>query len=539
LSSLFETDQKKEKPAMKSASLLVVLFGVGSVLAQTPPPQQKEPTPLYRFTVVARSTKAINYRHRSGATKVDFRGTALLPEARGEARVESQRGAIAVEAQFDHLQAAPLFGPEYLTYVLWAITPEGRSTNLGEVLLSGSKSRLTATTELQAFAMIVTAEPYFAVTQPSDAVVLENVVRKDTLGQVEEIDAKYELLQRGQYTLNVNPASIPRVTLDPKIPLELYEARNAVQIARWAGADRYAPESFEKAEQLLKQAESAQARKANRKSVAMTAREAAQTAEDARMIALKRQDQERLAKERQAAAEREARAKAETEAEAQRRAQAEAEQRAEAERRSRAEAEQRAEAERRARAEAERTTAQAQQQTAQAEAEKARREAEEAEGARLKAEQERAALRAQILQQLNMILETRETPRGLVVNIADVLFDTGKYTLKPLARERLAKVAGIILGHPGLKLEVEGHTDSVGSDEFNQLLSEKRAATVRDYLVSQGIPMNSVVARGFGKTQPAAPNDTAAGRARNRRVELIVSGEVIGIQMRGPGSFPQ
>jgi outer membrane protein OmpA-like peptidoglycan-associated protein len=257
------------------------------------------------------------------------------------------------------------------------------------------------------------------------------------------------------------------------------------------------------------------------------------------MIALKRQEQERLAKERQAGAEREARAKAETEAEAQRRGQAEAEQRVEAERRSRAEAEQRAEAERRARAEAERAAAQTQQQAAQAEAEKARREAEEAERARLKAEQEKTALRAQILQQLNTILETRETPRGLVVNIADVLFDTGKYTLKPLARERLAKVSGIILAHPGLKLEVEGHTDSVGSDEFNQLLSEKRAATVRDYLVSQGIPMNSVVARGFGKTQPVAPNDTAAGRARNRRVELIVSGEVIGIQMRGPGASPQ
>jgi len=287
--------------------------------------------------------------------------------------------------------------------------------------------------------------------------------------------------------------------------------------------------------------------------VAMTAREAAQTAEDARMIALKRQEQERLAKERQSAAEREARAKAETEVEAQRRAQAEteqrseaerraraeAEQRSEAERRARAEAEQRAEADRRARAEAERSAAQAQQQVAQVEAEKSRREAEESERARLKAEQEKAALRAQILQQLNMILETRETPRGLVVTMADVLFDTGKYTLKPLARERLAKVAGIILGHPGLKLEVEGHTDSVGSDEFNQLLSEKRAATVRDYLVSQGIPMNAVVARGFGKNQPVAPNETSAGRARNRRVELVVSGEVIGIQMRGPGSSPQ
>jgi outer membrane protein OmpA-like peptidoglycan-associated protein len=537
---------KKEKPAMKSASLLVVLVGVGSLLAQTPPPQQKEPTPLYRFTVVARTTKAINYVHRSGATKVDFRGTALLPEARGEARVQSQRGAIAVNAQFDHLQPATLFGPEYLTYVLWAITPEGRSTNLGEVLLSGAKSKLGATTELQAFAMIVTAEPYFAVTQPSDAVVLENVVRSDTLGQVEEIDAKYELLQRGQYTLNVNPASIPRITMDPRIPLELYEARNAVQIARWAGADRSAPESFQKAAQLLQQAEAAQAKKANKKSVAMSAREAAQTAEDARMIALKRQEQERLSKERQSAAEREARAKAETEVEAQRRAQAEteqrraeSEQRAEAERRARAEAEQRAEADRRARAEAERSAAQAQQQVAQVEAEKSRREAEESEHARQKAEQEKAALRAQILQQLNMILETRETPRGLVVTMADVLFDTGKYTLKPLARERLAKVAGIILGHPGLKLEVEGHTDSVGSDEFNQLLSEKRAATVRDYLVSQGIPMNSVVARGFGKAQPVAPNETAAGRARNRRVELIVSGEVIGIQMRGPGASPQ
>jgi len=524
---------------MNSANLLIVLVGVGSALAQAPPQQQKEPTPLYRFTVVARTTKAINYRHRSGATRVDFRGTALLSEARGEARVQSQRGAIEVEASFEHLQPATLFGPEYLTYVLWAITPEGRAANLGEVLLSGAKSKLVATTELQAFAMIVTAEPYFSVTQPSDAVVMENAVRADTAGKIEELDAKFELLQRGQYTLNVNPATIPRVTLDPKIPLELYEARNAVQIARWAGADRYATESFQKAEQLLQQAEAAQTQKANKKSVAMTAREAVQTAEDARMIAVKRQEQERQAKERREAAEREARAKAETQAETQRRTQAEAEQRAEAERRARAEAEQRAEAERRTRAEAERTAAQAQQQAAQAEAEKARRQTEEAERLREQAEKEKAALRAQILQQLNLILETRETVRGLVVNMSDVLFDSGKYTLKPLARERLAKIAGVILPHPGLKLEVEGHTDSVGSEEFNQRLSEQRAASVRDYLVAQGIPMNSMTARGFGKTQPLMSNDTAEGRRRNRRVELIVSGEVIGVAVGPSARTPQ
>ncbi len=519
---------------MKTASVFILLLGVGSALAQNPP-QQPESTPIYRFTVVARTTKAINYRHRSGATKVDLRGTALLPQARGQAKVESRRGVIEIDADFDRLEPATRFGPEYLTYVMWAITPEGRATNLGEVLLSGAKSKLGVTTELQAFGLIVTAEPYFAVTQPSDVVVMENVVRADTLGKVEEIEAKFELLQRGQYTLNVKPADLQPMQMDPKVPLELYEARNAVQIARWAGADRYASDSFQKAEQLLKEAEADQARKAGKKPVAMTAREAAQTAEDARIIALKRQEQERLAKERQTAEERQARAKAEAEGEARRRVQAETEQRAEAERRARAEAEQRAEAERRTRAEAERATALAQQQAAQAEAEKSRRQAEEAERLRDQAEKEKAALRRQILQQLNLILETRETVRGLVVNMSDVLFDSGKYTLKPLARERLAKIAGIILAHPGLKLEVEGHTDSVGSDEFNQRLSEQRGASVRDYLVAQGISMNSIAARGFGKIQPAASNDTADGRRRNRRVELIVSGEVIGTAI-GPSA---
>ena len=493
--------------------------------------QRSVDNPLYKITVnvVERTTKAINYRHHSGSTKVDFRGTPLLPEARGEAKVESKQGYIEIEVEFDDLQGATRFGPEYLTYVMWAITPEGRATNLGEVILNGTKSKLNVTTELQAFGLIVTAEPYFAVSQPSDVVVMENFIRKDTVGKIEEIDAKYELLQRGQYSVNVAPAELKPIPLDKDTPLDLHEARNAVRIARWAGAEKDAGESFQKADKLLQQAEAYKARKAGNKPVAMTAREAVQTAEDARLIALKRQDEQRIARERQAAADRESQAQAQAE-----RSRLQAED--DARRRAQAETEQRLEAERRARAEAERTAAQAQAEAARERALKDQAAAEQSRQAAARAEQEKAELRAKLVQQLNLILETRESARGLIVNISDVLFDTGQYTLKPAAREKLAKVSGIVLAHPGLRLEVEGHTDSVGSDELNQQLSEKRAATVRDYLVQQGIGINAVSARGFGKTIPVASNDTAAGRQQNRRVEMIVAGDVIGIPISPLGS---
>ncbi|MEO8126454.1 MAG: OmpA family protein, partial [Bryobacteraceae bacterium] len=193
--------------------------------------------PIYKITVVSRTAKAINYRHRGGATKINFEGTALLPKSHGEAKVESKQGYIEIEVEFRNLEPATKFGPEYLTYVMWGISPEGRAVNLGEVLLNGTSSKLDVSSELQSFGLIVTAEPYFAVTQPSDVVVMENVVRPDTRGKVEEIDAKYELLQRGQYVFNVDKSQIKPYNLsDTKVPLELYEARNAVQIARWSGA---------------------------------------------------------------------------------------------------------------------------------------------------------------------------------------------------------------------------------------------------------------------------------------------------------------
>jgi archaellin len=287
----------------------IVLLTCGLLSAQ-PAKQVDENTarmaagsvPIYRVVVTAKTAKAISYRQRSGATKIDFRGTDLMSTARGEAKVESKQGYIEIEVEFDNLRPANTHGTEYLTYVLWAITPEGRTANLGEILLNGTKSKLNVTTELQAFGLIVTAEPYYSVTRPSDLVVMENVVRRDTVGKIEEIDAKYELLQRGEYNRLTNPLALK---VDGKVPLELYEARNAVQIARSVGADRFATDTFNKAEASLKQAEAYQSRKAGRKPVTMTARAAVQTAEDARAIAVKRQEEELLATERKDAADRE------------------------------------------------------------------------------------------------------------------------------------------------------------------------------------------------------------------------------------------
>jgi outer membrane protein OmpA-like peptidoglycan-associated protein len=539
------------------ASLMVVLC------AQTP--DRDVPMTVFKVDVVAKSTKAINYRHRSGATRIDFKGTANAPAAKGDAKVDSKQGYIEIDAEFRGLQPAGVHGAEYLTYVLWAITPEGRPTNLGEILLNGSNSKLNVTTELQAFGLIVTAEPYFAVTQPSDVIVMENVVRPDTLGKIDEIDAKFELLQRGQYATLAGP----RATLDPKVPIELYEARSALQIARATGAEKYAADTFKKAVDLMAQAEGYQARRAGNKPVSMIARETVQVAEDARVLTVKRREEERLARERQAAAEREAAAKAQAEEEARKaresaerarqeqalraaaeKAKAEAEaarlaaeaDRAAAEKAKR-EAEEAAAVLRKLKAEADQARiaaekakeeAEAAKAAAMAETEKARQAAVDADRLRRRAENEKTALRQQLLDQFNLILETRDTARGLIVNMADVLFDFGKYTLRPETREKLAKVSGIILAHPGLKLEIEGHTDSIGSEEFNQKLSENRANTVREYLISQGLEEDAVSARGFGKGQPLVPNDTAANRQKNRRVEMVVSGEIIGTRLTAP-----
>jgi outer membrane protein OmpA-like peptidoglycan-associated protein len=558
---------------MKFTSLFLTMCGFAlgpAALAQAPqapnPTQQSVEnvgaTPIYRVTVVARTTKAVNYHHRSGSTRIGFRGTALMPEARGEAKVQSEQGVIKIDADMEKLGPATQFGHEYLTYVMWAITPEGRATNVGEVLLNnGGKTKLDATTELQSFGLIVTAEPYFAVTQPSDVVVMENFVRPDTTGTIEEVDAKYELLQRGQYVLNVKPGEIQPRELNSKVPLELYEARNAVQIARWTGAEQYANDTFQKAVVDLENAEGYLIGKAGKKPIGTVAREAVQMAEDSRIITVKKIEAEQLATERRAGAEREAAALSEADRVTREAAQARLTAVESAERVKRetdAEtAAARAEADRLRRENDARNLAsqteanrlkqesdaklvaantetdrlkqenEAQRVAAQADLERAAKE-------KAQADAERTQLRAALLLQFNAILETRDTARGLIVNMSDVLFDTAKHTLRPAAREKLAKVAGIISGHAGLRLAVEGYTDSVGSDDYNQKLSEDRGTAVREYLTKEGVAGTSVTSQGFGKSQPVASNDTAAGRQQNRRVELVVSGEIIGEQIGQP-----
>ena len=520
----------------------MLLFAMGSVLslsafAQANPQaaivlESVGPASTYRVVVISRTVQAINYRHREGATDVDFAGTALLPSANGNAKVRSKRGTMEVEAEFGNLQNPTTFGGEYLTYVLWAISPEGRALNLGEVLVGdNNRSKLTATTDLQAFALIVTAEPYYAVRQPSNVVVLENVVRADTKGTTEAVNAKYELMERGGYI--PTGYKFDPVVLSASLPLEFYEARNALRIAQSEGAETYASESYQNAVQLINRADGyASDKHIDKKPLIAVSRQAVQTAEDAREIAVKKIDEVRRADERQASADAQARSQAQADDATRLKEQAQldaAKSQADAAKSQADAATAQANA---AKAQADmaanQTASSAAISAAQADAEQARIAAQTAQMNEHQADTDKAAMRAQLSEQLNKILETRDSARGLIVSMSDVLFDTGQYSLKPGAREKLAKVAGILIAYPGLNIEVDGYTDNVGGDEMNQKLSENRAGAVLNYLVEQGVTTNSVSAKGYGNSLPVASNENAAGRQENRRVELVVSGDAIG-----------
>jgi outer membrane protein OmpA-like peptidoglycan-associated protein len=468
---------------------------------------------IYRVKVVERDLDAVNYLHRSGSTTIGFEGTALLPQAKGEAKVQSERGGITIDASFKGLTPANGFGPEYLTYVLWAITPDGRPANLGEILPSHDKNTIHVTTAFQSFGMIVTAEPYYSVSQPSDVVVLQNVIKQDkTTGVLEKVNAHYTLLPRGLYAETDGAKSnIDPITRNMQSPLEIYEAHNAFRIAESVGADKYSPDIMREATEDLKNADDIDSNKHGDRKMEITfAREVVQRAEDARIDTLRKQ-----------AAERQRNSDL---------AQQEAQQQA-------AQSQQQAE-------QSQLAAAQAQAAKEKADAERAKAEAEAADARARAAEanksvQDANAMREKLRAQLNSVLQTSETARGLIVNMSDVLFDTAKYTLKPDTKVALAKVSGILAAYPSLKLQVEGYTDSVGSDDYNQKLSENRADSVKDFLVAQGVAMDNISAAGYGKADPVADNTSAAGRAQNRRVQLVVSGDAIGVaQQSGPEAAP-
>jgi outer membrane protein OmpA-like peptidoglycan-associated protein len=504
---------------------LPVLFVTIACWSQTPPPHP-DTVPIYHVTVIDRTVSAVNYQYRGWPTQIDFKGTVLLPQAKGDAIVESKSGRTDIDARFRHLEAPQRFGSEYLTYVLWAITPEGHVKNLGEVMADAAdNAHLHVTTDLQAFGLIMTAEPYNSVRLPSDVVVAENQVRADTIGSAQPIHARFELLPRGTYTYNV-PADLRAFNEGPKVSMdkyeqivEIYQAQNAVQIAQSQGADQYAPDVIAKARQELANAQQMQVNHGGRSMVVTMARAAAETAEDARELSIKRQQDTEIAQAQDTAAR---------------------------ERKLREEAEDRAV---RARAEAERANAEAEQANADANANREALDAERAQRAALIAQpaappppqpqsyveppapnpnQARAAARAALLQQLRGAsggaVEVIDAPRGLVLMVPDADFRGG--TLSSPVAATLARVAPLVARTPGLTVEVDGYTD-VGGAERESVAAE-RAERVRGALVRQGLSGSTVIARGMGNSHPLGSNAGAADREQNRRVEIVISGGVIG-----------
>ena len=488
---------------MSRTTRLIALILVPVALASIVASAQQSSTAVAGLT--SRRTTAVTYEANRD-TKVDLVGTPMMPRARGEAEIKTESsGPVTVKAKVKTLTPAGQFGPEYLTYVLWAIPPQGRPKNLGELRLDGGDSEIEATVDVQTFSLVVTAEPYYAVTAPSEVVVMENIIREDTKGRTSVNTLQYDIVPRGAY---VAAAGAP-YTLPPpgkKEPPDVQQARNALKIAQLAQAEKYAASGLTAAQQRMSQTEGLLP-KGSKREIISAARETVQSAEEARLQAVngRLEAEQAAARATAAAAERAARDKAAQETAA--RAQAD-QARVQAEQdRQRAEVLARQAADDRQKAEAAKAAAEAQ----------ARR-----------AEQDKVALRATLRKQFSEVLETRDTPRGLIVNVGDVLFETGRFELKPEAREKLARFSGIILGHPGLTVQAEGFTDSTGTADTNQKLSQQRADAVGQYLMSQGIPNDRVTTKGYGPSYPVATNGTREGRSQNRRVELVVAGDIIG-----------
>ncbi len=514
-----------------------VLIGTAAVFAiaaiapaQTPagPAPISGTAPIYHVTVVERTVKAVNYFYRSGPTMIDFKGTVLLPDGKGTAIVDSRQGHTDVDASFDHLRASQQYGREYLTYVLWAITPEGRPHNMGEIVPDHSDhGHLHVTTDLQAFAMIVTAEPYSAVRQPSDVVVMENLIRPDTQGRIETVNAKYELLPRGEYTWNQSAALTEEIANAPKVSTrefetltELYQAENAVGVAASAGAGSYAPDTLARAQTLLTEAQQMHASKQDSHRVVEIARQAAQTAEDARLIAMQRQQDDKLRAAQEDINRSRAQAAAAQISIDQIRAQADsairqAQQDAQAANDRANRLQQQVDTDRAALAQAQGEAAAARQRAQQAEA--AAQNAQIQQSADLSANRA-STLRVRLLEDLNGIMAATDTPRGLVVTIPDTAFSGD--AVRGSEALQIARVAAIISSQPGLAISVEGYCDNPSKTGE----SENRALAVRHVLINNGVPVAQVSARGLGNSRPVGP----AGDPANSRIEVVVSGNPIG-----------
>jgi outer membrane protein OmpA-like peptidoglycan-associated protein len=509
---------------------------LGAVLAYVPNALavRQEPVKAVKDVTATRESMALSYPE--GVTiGIKFQGTHRLTGASGEAKIERKKGMTEIEIELDEMKPATFFGGDYNTYVLWTVSPEGVVDNVGEFVLEGNRSKLNVSTPLETFGMFITAEPHFLVSAPSRFVVMENTRPASRIGnpiQVSQI--KYRGYD-GVYNFERESLANMRETKGERRS-DLASARTAVSLAERFGAEQYAAAELAKAREALKKTESAVASGSDKRNVMLLGHEVVRLAVDAQKLAEERAFQaaldaerkkhtdetarlEQLNKEAQSEAERAKLAAQQRELQLRMEEQARRDATKQAE-----EAARRAADEERLRREADERARLAQQQSQQLAAAKSESDlaAERAKQDAEKARQEREEARSKMQQALSSVVETRETARGLVLNLPDILFDFNKATLVPQAREILSKVAGILLVAKGYRLSVEGHTDSIGSEEYNQKLSDKRAQAVHDYLISSGLSSSIISTRGFGKTQPIADNSTAAGRQKNRRVEIVI-----------------
>ena len=472
--------------------------------------QQAPPAAAAGEEEASRESLAVTYREGTTA-RVKFRGTPRLPGATAEAIVKRRRGITEIDVRLDDMKPAILFGGDYNTYVLWTVSSEGVALNAGEFILRGDRSKLSSSTPLTTFGMFVTAEPHFLVSEPSQFVVLENssvgLVRGNIVGssrvQYRGFEGRYEYDQESL-------VSAPKT--EGEFRSERQQSTTALDLAERAGAERWAPEELDRARKAVLNALASFVPGMNEREFAVQARRAVELSVEAQNVALERKQQSKDAAQRKELADLRV-AKAEAEAAA-----ARAKEAAERAGRERREAV-------RAKAEAERATRQARIEQRQARELMQQAQSQTARLSRLKDQAERYAnaARSRLQDALRKVVETRETARGVIINLPDILFASGRSRLVPLAREVLSRVAGILLATPDYRLSVEGHTDSSGGANYNQRLSERRAEAVRSYLIESGLSADLMTSLGHGEARPITKNRTPAGRRKNRRVEIVIT----------------
>lgn len=514
------------------AHLLLMPFAAANPQADA----EKKPELVQAVKAITGTRPSLGITYPEGVTiTVKFQGTQRLPFAVGEAKVERKRGTTEIEIELDEVKPASLFGGDYNTYVLWTVSPEGHTVNAGEFIVRGNRSKLNVTSTLETFGMFVTAEPHYLVPYPSRFVVMENTRPTHKLGGVVgESQIKYRESE-GIYNFERETLS-KAAEAKTEVRTDIAQARTAIQLAERAGAAKFAVQELNRAREQLLKAEQGQAVGTGVGTQMIQGKEIVRLAFEAQKLAEERTFQAALDAERKASADEAARLErniqeAQTEAEKarllaeQRKLQFEMEERA---RRASEEAKAQAERDAQAALVAKRQAEEAAAKAA-ADAEAARLAKAQADAAALAAQQQADAAKRQAEEAANKmqaalskVVETRRTARGLILNLPDILFEFGKANLKPETREVLARVSGILLVASGYHLSIEGHTDNVGSDDYNVKLSEARAQSVLDYLFQAGVSQDIMNKKGFGESQPRSSNDTAKGRQENRRVEIVI-----------------